>query len=262
MTGNLFCFNSSHNSVRPHTFSDHIKKSVHVLIQSSVPCDILHTLTHSRLQLWVHVKDLHKLQGYLWYTSLSVILAVCAPILCKPYLTWGNTNFHSSVLSSTRSVMQYFSNFQSIVINTALSTQNYHCWHLPHDTYFTAVLPINTLFCRTTFSCVVTTSLSDWALRPHFSADRRTRWADSLLLSKVAMHVPTFMRITIMHLHITTTAGGQKFILWLGDHRKGIIVHNMKFLKSVSWTKAHKRNCHGKKHFTCHSDLTGTKSSA
>lgn len=60
------------------------------------------------------------------------------------------------------------------------------------------------------------------------------------------MHVPTFMSMTIKQLCITTTAGGQKFISWLGDHRKGITVHNMKFLKYVSWIKAYKHNCQGK----------------
>jgi hypothetical protein len=107
---------------------------------------------------------------------------------------------------------------------------------------------MNNLFCRTHFSYAVTTSLSDWALRPHFSADnRRTGWADSLLLSKVALHVHTSMSTTIMHLCLTTTASGQKFISWLGDHRKGIMVHNNKFLKYVSWIEAYKHNCQGKK---------------
>jgi hypothetical protein len=122
---------------------------------------------------------------------------------------------------------------------------------MTHTTYFTAVLPINTLFCRTHFPHAVITSLSQWALRSHFSIDyRRTGLADSLLLSKVALRVPTFMSMTVTHLRITTTAGGQKFISWLGDHRKGIIVHNIKFLNYISWTKAHKHNCHGKKHLT------------
>ena len=174
------------------------------------------------------------------------------------FLVW---SFHSSILSSTKTVTQNFSNNLSTIIYIVLSMENYHCWHLPHDTYFTAVLPINNLFGRTHFSYAVTTS--DWALRPHLSADNRmTGWAVSLLLSKVALRVPTLMSMTIRHLCITTTAGGQKFISWLGDHRKGIMVHNMKFLKYVSWIEAYKHNCQGKKRLTCHSDLTGTQNSA
>jgi hypothetical protein len=51
MTGNLFCFNSLNNTVRPHTFRDCIRvnslltNSGHVLIQGSVPYNILHTPT-------------------------------------------------------------------------------------------------------------------------------------------------------------------------------------------------------------------------
>ena len=163
---------------------------------------------HSRLPLWGHVKDLHNLQGDLRYTSpLSVILAVYVP---KPHLIWANTSFRSSVLSSTKSVTQKFSNILNIVIHTALSIQNYVCWHLPHDTYFTALLPMNIMFCRTHFSYAVTTSLYDWALSSHFSAgNRRTRWADSLLLSKMTLRVPTFMSMIRRHLCITTTAGFQ-----------------------------------------------------
>jgi hypothetical protein len=205
---------------------------------------------HTRLHISGHVKDLHKLQGYLRYTSLCYFTCLHS-YLMETYLTWGNTNFHSSILFSTKTVTHNFSHILSIVIYIVLSMQNCHCWHLAHDILYSSTANEQPVLQNTFLKC--SNHLSLW-LSTNTPCQRWWQedwvgWFTSAQQGGTACS--TFMSMTIRHLCITTTAGGQKFILWLGDHRKGVMVHNTKFLKYVSWIKAYKHNCQGKKPLTC-----------